>query len=269
MDCGGRRSDGDVQDYISLNVTCKSLLSWSLGSQLPSFRTFLFFSFLLFLSSLSCLCLFVLPSSLLVLLFPPLVLPVSNFLFSCSFSHFFLVSSHLNFSLICLCVIRSSYFLLSLTFGLHFSLPLISLYCIFFLSRRLKWSIQSCVKVGSWSCCTTPFGSNFICWTDDLTLTLLWYRVDFIIVSMTTRCRGQIVALHHHAWQLVWCIWLLCVMVKLWSHPKDVVSEVLCFVQMQLCKQKLFLSCYFKEKRFAPCYPPTCSVFFQLHCHEL
>lgn len=84
--------------------------------------------------------------------FFPLALPVSNFVLSCSFSHFFLLSSHLNFSLICLCVIRSSYFLLSLTFGLHFSsfnffcfcislffpLPVISLYCIFFLSRRLK-----------------------------------------------------------------------------------------------------------------------------------
>lgn len=135
----------------------QSLLSWSLGAHLPSLRTFyLFFPFLVSFE-LVLLCLFVLPSSLLVLLFP-LALPVSNFLFSCSFSHFFLLSSHLNFSLICLCVICSSYFLLSLTFGLHFSsfnfmcfcislffsLPLISVYCIFFLSRRLKWSIQSC-----------------------------------------------------------------------------------------------------------------------------
>lgn len=107
MDCGGRRLDGDVQDYISLNVTCKSIqtasphslfcsLDLSLGSHLPSVQTFyLFFSFLLFLSSSSCLCLFVLPSSLLVLLFP-LVLPISNFLSSCSFSHFFLLSSHFN-----------------------------------------------------------------------------------------------------------------------------------------------------------------------------
>lgn len=231
----------------------QSLLSWSLGAHLPSLRTFLFIlSFSRFFRACLAfvfLC-FLLPYWF---CFFPLALPVSNFLFSCSFSHFFLLSSHLNFSLICLCVICSSYFLLSLTFGLHFSSFNFFCFCIslfffsscnftliygiFFLSRRLKWSIQSCVKVGSWSCCTTPFGSNFICWTDDLTLTLVWYRVDFIIVSMTTRCRGQIVALHHRAWQLVWCIWLLCVMVKLWSHPKDVVS-VLCFVQMQLCKQK-------------------------------
>lgn len=161
MDWGGRRLDGDVQDYISLNVTCKSIqtasphslfcsLDLSLGSHLPSVRTFYLFFSRFFLARLAFVFLcFLLPYwfCFFPLFFPSLIfsLPVPS-----------LTSSFclpiLTFSLICLChplllLSSVSYFCCTFSsfncffvfvFHCFFSLPLISLYCIFFLSRRLK-----------------------------------------------------------------------------------------------------------------------------------
>lgn len=52
--------------------------------------------------------------------------------------------------------------------------------------------------------------------------------------------------------------------------PKDIVQDNLWFVEMQLCKLKLYCHVVFREKRVSPGSPCKQAVLVQfLFCHEL
>lgn len=76
---------------------------------------------------------------------------------------------------------------------------------------------------------------SFSCWTDGFTYgsRIIWYMEEFM-VNHTCKTSPKSSPLHHRASEVVWGGVLVC--------QKDVVTEVLWFVQMQR-KLKLFCCC--------------------------
>ncbi|MEE6527760.1 hypothetical protein FKM82_029362 [Ascaphus truei] len=111
-----------------------------------------------------------------------------------------------------------------------------------------------------------------------------------MVDSMTARFPGPVAAKtspNHHpsttvldSWYevfvLICCVWFspnvaLCIMTKHLHFglvcPKDIVPEVLWFVQMQLCKHKPCCHFLFREKRLSPGNPSKQTILVQSFSH--